>query len=87
MALIKVCDYSKCRAGLGGEKSFIQTKGSVSEQYEPGDGTVEFRYLTNKQDETHTFCDDLCEHGWREEMRAKREFIRRSVDGDVQVSL
>lgn len=76
MALVKVCDA--CGTGLGGDIEFVQTKGSVSDQYEPGDGTVEFRYLTTKQDETHTFCDDKCEMNWRAVQRKKREFISKA---------
>lgn len=75
MALIKVCDA--CGSGLGGEDVFIQTKGSVSEQYEPGDGVVQFRYLTSKPDETHTFCNDNCEMIWRDRQRKKKEFTGR----------
>ncbi len=75
MALIKVCD--NCGSGLGGEIPFIQTKGSVSDQYEPEPGMVEFRYLTNRQDEVHTFCNDPCEMEWREKQRARKQFTSR----------
>lgn len=77
MALVKVCDNDGKQ--LGGEDSFVQTKGSISDQYEPGGGVVEFRYLTDRQDEVHTFCNDKCEIEWRDKQRAKRAFISRFV--------
>lgn len=77
MALQKICD--NCQKPLGGEKPFVQTKGSVSDQYEPGEGKVEFRYLTNGDwNEVHTFCNDYCEMKWRETQRSKKEFSNRS---------
>lgn len=77
MALQKLCD--NCQKALGGEEPFVQTKGSVSDQYEPGGNKVEFRYLTRGDwDETHTFCDDACEHAWRESQRGKKKFSNRS---------
>lgn len=79
MALLKVCDNSVCLKKLGGDRPFIQTKGTVSDQYEPENGKVQFRYLTNGEwNEVHTFCNDHCEHEWREEQRAKREFSKRT---------
>lgn len=76
MALVKSCD--NCGKILGGEKPFVQTKGSVSDQYEPGGGKVEFKYLTNgDRDETHTFCDDNCEHQWRDIRRSQKVFLNR----------
>lgn len=85
MALIKICD--NCKSGLGGDHPFVQTKGSVSDQYEPGNGVVEFRYLTSR-DETHTFCDDACDMAWRAKQRSKKEFVSRySDDPNVQVNI
>lgn len=75
MALLKVCDY--CGKKLGGQDYFVQTKGSVSDQYEPGNGKVEFRYLTDKQDDMHTFCDDTCEMDWRDRQRESKPFTNR----------
>lgn len=75
----KVCDNPECGKTLGGEQSFVQTKGTVSDQYEPGGGKVEFRYLTNgERDEIHTFCDDVCDHEWRETQRRKKQFSNRT---------
>lgn len=57
---------------------FVQTKGTVSDQYEPGGGKVEYRYLTNGEwNETHTFCDDSCELEWRKHQRETKEFSHR----------
>jgi hypothetical protein len=80
MALLKVCDNPDCGKELGGDEPFVQTKGSVSDQYEPTDGgQVKFRYLTKgERDEVHTFCNDICEHEWREDRRANRIFFTRS---------
>lgn len=75
MAFLKLCD--NCGATLGGEDVFIQTKGSVSDQYEPGNGKVEFRYITDKNDEVHTYCDDECEMEWRDKQREKKSFTNR----------
>ena len=75
MAIIKVCD--SCGSGLGGADVFIQTRGSISDQYEPGEGVVEFRYITNRSDENHTFCNDQCEMNWRDKQRSKKEFMTR----------
>lgn len=79
MALVKVCDNPSCLKTLTGEKPFVQTKGTVSDQYEPGEGKVEFRYLTNGDwNEVHTFCDDGCEHEWRQIQRSKKQFSNRA---------
>lgn len=74
MAIIKACD--NCGKRLGGDDPFVQTKGSVSDQYE-NDGIVEFRYLTQGRDSQHTFCDDTCEMEWRDKQRKKRKFESR----------
>jgi hypothetical protein len=77
MAILKVCD--NCAKKLGGETPFVQTKGTVSDQYEPGAGKVEFRYLTNGEyNEVHTFCDDDCEMEWRDKQREVKAFSNRS---------
>lgn len=74
MAFVKICD--NCSRTLGGEDTFVQTKGSVSDQYEPISGGVEFRYLSSR-DEQHTFCDDQCEMDWRDKQREKKSFTNR----------
>lgn len=75
MAFVKVCD--NCGNTLGGELSFIQTKGSVSDQFEPSDGRVEFRYLTDRPEEIHTFCKDTCDMDWRDKQRKLKRFSSR----------
>lgn len=75
MAIVKICDF--CSKKLGGETWFVQTQGSVSDQYEPGGTRVEFRYLTDKKDEVHTFCDDDCEMDWRARRRDIKDFSNR----------
>lgn len=75
MAFAKLCD--NCGSELGGELNFIQTRGTISDQYEPGDGYVEFRYLTSRPEEVHTFCDDACEMQWRDKKRGQRHFVSR----------
>lgn len=78
MALVKTCDNDG--KALGGEDTFVQIRGTISDQYEPEPGVVKFRYITYKPNEIHTFCDDECEMEWREKQREKRGFIERPND-------
>lgn len=70
MAFVKHCD--NCGKKLGGQAPFVQTHGSVCDQYEPDDGTVEFRYLTDRK--VYTFCDDVCDIEWRNKQREYKEY-------------
>lgn len=75
MALEKTCDYQLCRKRLKGDQSFIQTRGTISDQIEREDGSVSYRYLTRNANETHTYCNEDCEKGWRNDQRNNRYFI------------
>lgn len=74
MAFVKLCDNDG--KVLSGDSPFVSIKGSITDQIEREDGTVEFRYLTDSEtrDEYRTFCSDGCEMEWRRKRRTIRKF-------------
>lgn len=78
MAFRKQCDHRGCGKLLGNsDQPFLQFHGSMSEQIETADGTVEYRYLTPHARSKLAFCGAECLEGWIEEAKEQSQFMQR----------
>ena len=78
MAFRKSCDFDGKIIDKSTEPFLqIHLEGSISEQLEAPDGSVKYRYLTDRPNTKLAFCNDQCLTDWLDRQRKKFPFQQK----------